>query len=75
MKLTHIFLIFTLLLNTHFTYLFAADTNAPPQIADSIGANTGQVATEFVSVSGIDDGQTIATIKSPSLNIDLVPSI
>jgi len=75
MKLLHISLIFTLMLNTHFTSFFAADTIAPPQIADTLGANTGQVPNELVTVSGIDDGQTIATIKSPSLNIDLVPSL
>jgi len=75
MKLLHIFLTFTLILNTHFTSFFAADTFAPPQIADTLGANTGQVPNELVTIGGLDDGQTIATIKSPSLNIDLVPSL
>jgi len=75
MKLSHIFFIFTLLLNTQITPLFAAGDTAPPQIADTLGANTGQVQTEFTTVSGVTEGQIIATVKSPSLNIDLVPEL
>jgi len=75
MKFLHLSFIFTLILNTQFTSFFAADTNLPPQIADTLGANTGQVPNELVTISGLNDGQTIATIKSPSLNIDLVPSL
>jgi len=71
MRFLHIYLLLYF-----FTFtLFAEDSFAPPQIADSLGANTGQVPSEFVEITGVEDGQTIATVKSPSLNIDLVPEL